>query len=79
MFNICDVDTNKNHVCLCEAGKACKGGDTTCSFRWTCHTLRRADFVEANVEPPQVLLQVTDNCSGQNKSNTCFHVLGCWP
>ena len=31
MFNICDVDTNKNHVCLCEAGKACKGGDTTCS------------------------------------------------
>ena len=75
-FNVRDVGANKIHVCFCEAGKACRGGDATCSLRWTHHALRRADFVGANVEPPRVLLRVMDDCSGQNESNACFRFGG---
>ena len=70
MFNICDVTTNKNRICLYDERVSGKDGNTVCSLRWAYHCGLIRDILSSGQQPPQMIIKVMENCAAQNKSNT---------
>jgi hypothetical protein len=70
-FVIADISSGDNTVFVYDERGQGKGADALCNLR-LLHHLRLLNQVGSDGEGPQVLLQILDNCVGQNKSRVVF-------
>lgn len=72
MFVIANVSVGKDSVLLYDERTAGKGADAMCSLRWHYHSHYLGDCARIAVPPVKHIVQVMDNCVGQNKSASTF-------
>lgn len=72
MYIACDLNTDTSCVYLYDERQQGKGADADCSMRTRYHLRKLATYRAAEVDPPESLIVIQENCVGQNKSQVCM-------